>query len=34
MTQQIINLGAAPNNGDGDNLRTAFDKVNENFDQV
>jgi hypothetical protein len=34
MTQQIINLGAAPNDGDGDNLRTAFDKVNDNFSNV
>lgn len=34
MTQQIINIGAAPNDGEGDNLRTAFDKVNENFSNV
>jgi hypothetical protein len=34
MTQQIINIGAAPNDGEGDNLRTAFDKVNDNFSNV
>jgi len=34
MTQQIIDIGAAPNDGQGDNLRTAFDKVNDNFSNV
>jgi len=34
MTQQIINIGATPDDGDGDNLRTAFNKVNENFSNV
>ena len=34
MAQEIINTGAAPNDGDGDNLRTAFTKVNNNFTQV
>ena len=29
--QQIINLGTAANNGTGDNLRSAMDKVNNNF---
>lgn len=28
---QIINIGAAPNDGEGDPLRTAFSKVNNNF---
>jgi len=30
-TQQIINIGASPNDGAGDPLRTAFQKTNENF---
>lgn len=34
MTQQIINIGTAPDAGDGDDLRTAFTKVNENFTEV
>jgi hypothetical protein len=32
MAKQEINLGSAPNAGDGDPLRTAFNKINENFD--
>lgn len=31
MTQEIINIGAVPNDGEGDPLRTAFQKVNNNF---
>jgi len=31
MTIQTIGIGAAPNDGTGDPLRTAFDKVNDNF---
>jgi hypothetical protein len=31
MTQQIINIGSAPNDGSGDPLRTSFDKCNQNF---
>jgi hypothetical protein len=31
MTQQIIDIGAAPNDGTGDTIREAFEKVNENF---
>ena len=34
MTQpnyEIINVGAAPNDGQGDPLRVAFDKINNNF---
>lgn len=34
MAQQIINVGTAPDAGDGDDLRTAFTKVNENFTEV
>jgi hypothetical protein len=31
MTQQIINIGSAPNDGTGDNLRSGMTKVNANF---
>ena len=31
MTQQTINLGIYPNDGTGDDLRTAFTKVTANF---
>jgi hypothetical protein len=31
MTYQIIDIGTSPNSGDGDALRTAFTKINENF---
>jgi hypothetical protein len=34
MTQEIINIGAEPNDGEGDPLRTAFEKVNNNFSQL
>ena len=34
MSQEIINIGAAANDGTGDPLRTAFDKVNNNFTQL
>jgi hypothetical protein len=34
MAQQVINIGAAPNDGSGDNLRSAFDKINDNFSEV
>lgn len=34
MTQQIINIGAQPNDGEGDPLRTAFGKINNNFTQL
>ena len=30
-TQEVINIGAQPNDGAGDPLRVAFDKVNNNF---
>lgn len=31
MTINYINIGSSPNKGDGDTLRTAFKKINENF---
>lgn len=34
MTQQIIDIGAAANDGTGENLRSAFNAVNENFTEV
>jgi len=34
MTQQIINIGTLPNDGTGDPLRVAYDKINDNFDQL
>ncbi len=34
MSQQIIDVGAAPNDGQGDPIRTAFVKCNNNFDQL
>jgi hypothetical protein len=34
MAKQIINIGTSPNDGTGDPLRTAFQKTNENFDEL
>ncbi len=34
MTLQIIGIGAAPNDGTGDNPRAAFQKVNANFNEL
>jgi len=34
MAQQIINIGTSPNDGTGDTVRDAFDKVNDNFTEV
>lgn len=34
MAKQIINIGTSENKGDGDPLRTAFDKVNQNFNEL
>ena len=31
MAQKIINVGTSANKGDGDPLRTAFTKINDNF---
>ena len=34
MAKQEINIGNAANDGSGDPIRTAFDKVNDNFTEV
>lgn len=34
MSQQIINVGSAPNDGQGDGLRTAYIKCNNNFTEL
>jgi hypothetical protein len=34
MAKQTVNIGNAANSGDGEPLRTAFDKLNDNFDEV
>lgn len=34
MAKQTIGIGTAANDGTGDPLRDAFDKVNDNFDEV
>ena len=34
MSQEIINVGSAPNDGLGDPIRTAFIKTNNNFSQL
>ncbi|QEH81200.1 hypothetical protein EIK56_25200 [Sphingomonas sp. C8-2] len=34
MAKQTINIGAAANDGTGDNLRAAFGKTNSNFDEL
>lgn len=34
MAKQHIKTGTAPNAGDGDTLRAAFEKVNSNFDEL
>lgn len=34
MTQQIINVGTGPDSYTGESLRSAFQKVNENFSQL
>lgn len=34
MAQQNINIGTSANKGDGDPIRTAFTKVNENFTEL
>ncbi len=34
MAKQTINIGSAANDGSGDPLRTAFDKVNDNFTEL
>ena len=34
MAKQIINIGSSEQAGDGESLRSAFDKINDNFDEV
>lgn len=34
MAIQVINIGSSANKGDGDPLRTAFKKINENFAEL
>lgn len=34
MAKQTINIGTSVNKGDGEPLRTAFDKINNNFDEL
>lgn len=34
MAQEIINIGAVANDGEGDPLRVAFQKINNNFTQL
>jgi hypothetical protein len=34
MAQEFVNLGGQPNDGTGDSIRDAFDKVNKNFNEV
>lgn len=34
MAKQVLNIGAAPNDGNGDPLRDAMDKVNDNFNEL
>lgn len=34
MAKQVVNIGLAENDNKGDKLRDAFDKINDNFDEV
>ena len=34
MAIKVINIGTSPNKGDGEPLRTAFDKINDNFSEL
>ena len=34
MAQKIVNIGTSANKGNGDPIRTAFDKINQNFTEV
>jgi len=34
MAKQTVNIGSTANDGTGDQLRNAFDKLNDNFDEV
>ena len=34
MSREVINVGAAPNDGQGDPIRTSFIKCNNNFGEL
>ena len=34
MAREVINVGAAPNDGQGDPIRTAYIKTNNNFAEL
>ena len=34
MAKQTVNIGTTANDRTGDNLRTAFNKINENFSEL
>jgi len=34
MSKQVIGIGTIANDGTGDTLRNAFDKTNDNFDEL
>jgi hypothetical protein len=34
MAKQLVQIGASANDGTGDQLRTAFDKINDNFNEI
>ena len=34
MAKQLVNVGTSVNKGDGDPLRTAFQKINDNFNEL
>ena len=34
MAREVINVGAAPNDGQGDPIRTAYIKCNNNFAEI
>ena len=34
MAKQSVGIGSAANDGTGDPLRTAFDKINDNTDEL
>jgi len=34
MAQQNIDIGTSAGDGEGDTLRTAFDKINDNFTEL
>lgn len=34
MAKQTIDIGTSPNKGDGEPIRSAFNKINENFTEL